>query len=205
MKHLMFVRHGRVDRPEGVYPPEDSITLSAHGANDLRRLQSVLAMFNPDRIVASATRRCRESVAVLCSGSIAPLDYDERLRERVLTQLVGWTSGQIRDAHGQDFLDRLEQGTDRVYLAGEESLPDAADRVMACISAALALTPGRLLVVSHGGPHSWVCCRFFGLDLEALRKFSLYEAHYSLFELTDNGCFQRLLRMNCIETPENRL
>lgn len=204
MKQLMFVRHGRVDRPQGIYAEEDAVALSIAGAAGLARLRPAVAAFAPQRIVVSSVRRCRESAALLCPEPAVPLEYDSRLRERILTQLIGMTSELILAAYGKDFLALLRQGTELVHLPGEESIYEATDRVAVAVRDAVEGVADRVLVVAHGGPHSWLCCRLLGLGPTATRSFSLDEAHYSLFDFSDDGTFLRLCKMNCADAPEER-
>jgi broad specificity phosphatase PhoE len=199
MKYLLFVRHGLVDRTRTIYPDEDDIHLSGAGVAGLERLKAHVERFDPQRVVVSSVRRCQESARVLCRDLKCSVTTDPRLRERVFRSLYGKTAHEIAQIHGASFLDLLNRGSENVTLPGEESLSEAADRVVEAVSDALTAECSRILLVSHGGPHSWLCCYLLKHDLGALRHFTLDEAYASLFEFTDSCEFRRLVRMNGVE------
>ena len=192
---VLFIRHAKTSSPRGVYPTEDLVRLSGNGIYSLRYTKKIVEEFRPEFVIVSPFVRCRETFQHISAVIDCPFEFDSRVRERVIPSLLGMTHKAIARSYGQNLLDNLLIGTERVELPGEETVGEACNRVADCV-ADCAQKGQRVLIVSHGGPHSWLCCNILDLGLEYLRLFTLDPAHASLFEFKPDASLKRIVYMN---------
>ncbi len=182
MKSVMFLKHGQVDRPLGFYADEYQITLSECGHRQIDAARSFVEKFDPQVIITSPLPCTLQTAWGVNANLQVDIIKEEDLRERAFRTLFGMQTQEISRQYGQKFLAELHRGGENVEVIGEEDLLDASQRVKQVFSHYLQeLDADRILFVSHGGPHSWLCCHLFHLPLSRLRLFHLGEACYSKF------------------------
>lgn len=196
----MFIRHGHSVRKAGYYDHENEVLLSAEGMQQAKRVQACFAAFQPDYIVTSPLPRCMQTTDIVIDGYGQQAIHDPRLKERSFASLFNKSFDEIKSSYGQEFLSDLVQCSENINVDKEESIREAQARVVESVIEHLKQTTARIAIVSHGGPHSWLVCHFLGLPLQNIRKFSLGEAHYSLFECEDHG-LKRIISLNTIQDP----
>jgi probable phosphoglycerate mutase len=198
VKHVLFLRHGAVERAANVYDDESLVLLTAAGRAQVCARAEMVRRFDPDCVAVSTVTRCVETFEIVTrgQGGHASVAFDERLRERAFGSLFGKSFSEIAERHGAAIAGLVRSNSELVDLVGEESLPDAQARVVAAVTEHARRCQARLLVVSHGGPHSWLVCWMLGASLAGLRKVHIGEARTSLFEFTDDGEPARIVCLN---------
>ena len=169
MGQLLLVRHGQAS-----WDGEDYDVLSERGHEQGHRLGAALASrgIRPDLVVSGGMRRHRETVenivagAGLDSGSVE-LDpgWDEYDHLSMLAQVPTSFAGDKPTAG--EFQAWMEQATDRWIRGGNaedyhEPFGAFTGRVDAALHRAVGGTRGTTVVVTSGGPISWVCASLLG-------------------------------------------
>ncbi|WP_308169549.1 SixA phosphatase family protein [Acrocarpospora catenulata] len=85
MKTLIVVRHAKAEHTAGVLDFDRSLT--NRGQRNAREAGELLAPFDPDLILASSSRRTRETAELL--GLAAPLELDRDIYEAYADELLG--------------------------------------------------------------------------------------------------------------------
>lgn len=194
-RHLIFARHGDADRSATVYKSELDIGLTARGKAQCAITARALAPVGIQRIISSPLRRALESAAIFSSVLGCDVSVDARLREREFPELYGMTRIEIASTFGPDFAANLARNPDNLSTPTSESLQEARERVLNATSGAVRQNE-RTLLLSHGGPHSWLCSALLGMPLEHHRSISLDAGAYSMFRYDRNGSFVKLLALN---------
>ena len=154
---VLFLRHGAFDHPHEVYPGPFGTGpfgtgLSATGRAEARAASAAVRRFAPDIVFSADSAPAWETAQLATAGTDVTIERPEALRER-----------------------------DPVGLAPDESRATARARVLSFFDELPALRGGkRVLVVGHGGPHSWLVEKALGVDLEDVRRLRW-----------DTGCFSR--------------
>ncbi|MGY5309162.1 histidine phosphatase family protein [Nocardia gipuzkoensis] len=178
---LLFLRHGAPDYPLEVYPDPFKLCLSLEGRSEALAAKMAVRRFAPDVILSSDFARALETAQLACSGIGVEIEPVEALRERVFFQLVGKSFDDVRRELGDGATGVLSGNSDLVELAPDEPYEAARDRVLSFFDTLPERHPGkRVLVISHGGPHSWLLERALGTDLKGVRRLRW-----------DTGCFSR--------------
>jgi probable phosphoglycerate mutase len=176
---LLFLRHGAPDYPHEVYPDPFGMPLSSEGRAEAVAARAAVRRFAPDVIVSSNFASAVETAQLACAG--ADVETVDDLRERVFLQLVGKSFDEIRADLGDRATGILSGNSDLVELAPDESYDAARARALSFFDALPARYGGkRVLVVGHGGPHSWLVERALGVELKGVRR-----------PRWDTGCFSR--------------
>ncbi|WP_197289668.1 histidine phosphatase family protein [Saccharothrix sp. NRRL B-16348] len=178
---VLFLRHGATDHPHEVYPDPFEMGLSAHGRAEARAAGAAVRRFAPDVVFSSDFARAWETAQLATAGLDVTVERVEALRERVFLGLVGKSFDDIRGALGPRAEGILNGNSDLVEIAPDESYEAARARVLSFFDKLPALYGGkRVLVIGHGGPHSWLVARAVGGDLKGVRRLRW-----------DTGCFSR--------------
>lgn len=196
-KLCLFMRHGAYQHSDRYLTPDEG-ALSREGIAQVKQVVDAVRRFKPERLVASNFRRCLDTAALLSPALNLPIAVDSRLGERQFTSLEGLSLDEIRTRFSPAFMTALCEAVECLSLPGEESIEDSERRVAESVAEHLNAVNSRLMVVSHGGPHSWLLCRYLGLPSTAIRSFTLKEAHMSLFEFSRSGKFLRLCGLNML-------
>jgi broad specificity phosphatase PhoE len=179
---VLFIRHGETRRPADVYIHELDVHLTRKGKLQSKSLKALLKQFQPEAIAVSTLPRCVETLNLAISPGKPPVLRDLRLRERAFTPLFGLSFREIACKYGRETEERLRNCGEKLSIQGVESIEEAQERVLKAVLE-LGSRYRRVAVVSHGGPHSWLCCYAFGISLSALRCFHLGFCRYSLFRV----------------------
>ena len=169
MGQLLLVRHGQAS-----WDGEDYDVLSETGHRQGQLLGAALTArgIRPDVLVSGGMRRHRETVENLLSGAglgsigveVDP-GWDEYDHLSMLAQVPTSFAGERPTP--AEFQTWMEQATDR-WIRGEnaedyhEPFGDFTDRVEAALRRAVGGTHGTTVVVTSGGPVSWVCASLLG-------------------------------------------
>jgi broad specificity phosphatase PhoE len=169
MGQVLLVRHGQAS-----WDGDDYDVLSENGHRQGELLGAALAArgVRPDLVVSGGMRRHRETVENLVDGAglgnvSVELDpgWDEYDHLSMLAQVPTSFAGEKPTA--AEFQAWMEQATDR-WIRGENAEdyhePFAAftGRVETALHSAVGGTRGTTVVVTSGGPISWVCASLLG-------------------------------------------
>ena len=169
MGQLLLVRHGQAS-----WDGEDYDVLSERGHEQGQRLGAALAGrgIRPDLVVSGGMRRHRETVENLVDGAgldevSVELDpgWDEYDHLSMLAQVPTAFAGDKPTA--AEFQAWMEQATDR-WIRGanaedyHEPFAAFTARVEEALHRAVGGTRGTTVVVTSGGPISWVCASLLG-------------------------------------------
>lgn len=194
---VLFLRHGEAMVDPDCYADHRTMPLSPFGREQILGTRAAVRRLAPELVIASPLARARESAELLAAALGLELEIDERLRERTFPELYGRTYEQIADRIGTSAAERLRTNSDDVALDGGESLDDADARVQAAIAEISARPERRVLLVSHGGPHGWLCAAAIGAPGPRFgRRVRLDTARMSAFSLDASGALA-LDAMNC--------
>jgi broad specificity phosphatase PhoE len=149
--NLILVRHGETDwnlerRWQGHADP---------GLNDTGRRQAVelaarFASTSVDALYSSDLARARETADVIGESLGLPVSLDPRLREVDVGEWSGLTSLEIEARYPER--DRARRDGATPWTRGESYEAMSARVLRALDEIATAHEPGRVLVITHGGP-----------------------------------------------------
>lgn len=189
---VMFLRHGLPDFPEGRYPDHLLMPLSERGRAEARAARHAVERFDPEVVYTSDMLRAVETAAI-AAPNVRPTTT-EALRERTFPSLYGRTLGEIRETHPSEILAVLRGNSDRWEPSDAETLDEARERVRSFMTKLrLQHDFKRVLIVGHGGPHSWIVEDALGVDLTGSRAMRLDTGCFSLFRLGPSGTEIRYL------------
>lgn len=181
---VMFLRHGAPDYPPGVYPDHFAMGLSAAGRAEAMAARAAVERFAPDAVYTSDFRRAYETAALAAEYSGLEFQRCAALRERVFHSVAGESFDHVRELLGPEAGDVLTGKSDLCELAGEETYEDARRRVLGFFDTVTERHDGqKVLVVGHGGPHSWLLGKALGADLKGVRRLRWDTGHFSRFQL----------------------
>ena len=179
MGQLLLVRHGQAS-----WDGDDYDVLSERGHEQGRRLGAALAAHGvrADRVLSGGMRRHRETVENLLAGAGQPsvsvevdLGWDEYDHVSMLAQVPTAFAGDKPTP--TEFQAWMERATDR-WTRGENAEdyhePFAAftGRVEEALGRAVTGS-GTTLVVTSGGPISWVCATLLGGEADLWSRFNV--------------------------------
>jgi broad specificity phosphatase PhoE len=179
MGQVLLVRHGQAS-----WDGDDYDVLSERGHEQGRRLGAALAArgIRPDNVVSGGMRRHRETVEEILSAArheSVPVEvdpgWDEYDHVSMLAQVPTSFAGEKPTP--AEFQAWMEQATDR-WIRGEyaeayqEPFADFTDRVEAALHRAVGGGAGTTLVVTSGGPISWVAASLLGGGASLWSRFN---------------------------------
>lgn len=135
LKYIYLVRHCEATGQGS------ECNLTEKGKMQARELADFFNSISIERIVCSPYKRAIESCEAIAEEKNIQLEYDDRLKERILSgqDLPDWKNRLY-----QSFLER------DVKLAGGESSNEAAKRGFTVIKEALDSENSNILIVTHG-------------------------------------------------------
>lgn len=204
-RYVLFLRHGAATEIRDHYPADGELALSPRGEAQIRSALGALRAFRPTAVFSSASQRARQSAEIIASELGLEVREDSRLGERCLNCLTGRSLDEIKESYSQEFLTHLLENANGIQVPNEDSVEECSRRVVAAVEEIVSSNESRPLIVSHGGPHSWLCCHYLGLPVSQCKGFFIGEAQFSLFELDAAGRFRRLLAMSSPEIPFGEL
>jgi broad specificity phosphatase PhoE len=146
---LLLVRHAEVARAwRGRCYGQSDMGLSRAGASAVRALAPQLAAWRPDILIHSGLRRARILAEAIARVSGLAHRADPLWQEREFGSWEGRGWAAIYRESG-NAMDGMTDAPAQFRPGGGETTAELAARAHA---AALALPPGRVLVVTHGGP-----------------------------------------------------
>lgn len=185
---VLFLRHGAADVRDDTYPDPRTLGLSAEGRRQVLGVRRGIERLMPELIVSSPFARARETAELLNKNLRLPLELEEGWCERTLSDFYGWSYEEIASQIGAEAAARLRTNGDELDLSGTESLQAASQRVGAALESLLTRPQRLILVVSHGGPHGWICAQALGSPSpRAGRGVELDAGRMSVFELEPDG------------------
>lgn len=194
---LFVMRHGAAAVDDLTYPDHDAMPLSAVGHRQVLAARQAIAALGIERVVTSPFRRCIETAELVTAALSVPLKVDDRLKERTFPAFYGVTYDAIAKEIGAEKADYLRYNSNLVSLPDTEDLPAMRTRVLDAVTEILARPERRTLVVSHGGPHGWLCALALGSDDPATaRRFALGHARLSAFGRRPGTDDLRLISLN---------
>lgn len=174
---LLFVRHGQAATPRDRYPDHAMMGLSLAGVAAAQAARPAVAGFGPGIVFCSPFPRAIETARLLAPDR--EIVIREELAERVFPEFYGIQWDEIAQRHGHELCDRLRHAPDTLERPGVPALDWWRDRLMRC-SEELRHAHDRVLVVAHGGPHSWLIAEILGVPLSHHRRVSLDKCKGSL-------------------------
>jgi probable phosphoglycerate mutase len=166
---------------------------------------STLSNFNADRLVVSPFRRARQSAEIVAEFTGLTPQVEEGLGERYFQSLAGQSYDELRRTHSDDFVDRLLSRSETIDVDGEETLEIACQRILSTMKTIIHGSNKRTIVVSHGGPHSWLLNSYIGMSLDRKLGIGLGPSHFSVFTYRANADFSSVLGINLASWDESIL
>jgi len=203
-KAVLWVRHGlAVGPPEPVYPRDDQIAMTEQGINQVLALRREISLYRPTSLISSPSARAIQTAELLASPLGIEVRQDWRLRGRRMTSLEGSTLTDLRSRLGDDFVSLLVSRGEEIAADGEETVGEAQARVTESVAEAVRAAPpgGRIVLISHEGPHNWACAAYVGASLSAFRDFALDHGRMSLMLFGETNEFVTILAMNTQHLP----
>ena len=191
---FLFVRHGQANDGGEVYIDDAGRSLTDSGHRDAEVIASESLSFGAELIVSSPMTRARQTAAYFEKTNNLKATIEDALAERHFGSLEGMSRSAVVKLHGVNALRMLETASERLELSGEESFRDAQRRVVALFSELVSNHVNRIIVISHGGPHSWLLGHLLSVPKKRIRMFQLDEGHHSLFVLKSRGNNIELLK-----------
>jgi broad specificity phosphatase PhoE len=204
-KVCVFLRHGSCDLDAERYQLPEDVGLSSHGRAEMTATASTLCNFNADRLVVSPFRRARESADIVAALTGVTPEVEQGLSERYFESLGSQKYDELRRIHNDDFVDRLLSKSETIDIDGEETLEQACQRVLSTMRSIIHRSTKRTIVVSHGGPHSWLLRSYIGTSLDRNLGIGLSPSHFTVFTYRANGDFSSVLGINLASWDESIL
>jgi broad specificity phosphatase PhoE/predicted kinase len=195
-KYCMFVRHGECELNGDEYQAQEDVHLSAQGKAQTRQVALAIKAFQPEVLIASPFTRARETAEILSQELNLEVIFQDGLRERHFKSLAGKTYLEIEKIYSSDFLHNLLHQSNYLELPEEETIGQAQMRVVNAIEKIMRGEKQRVVIVSHGGPHSWLCAHYLGTPLAQLRAYMLNPGHFTIFEFDEYAVFRYMRTMN---------
>ena len=177
--HVDLLRHGDTGRRGFRGHLDDPLT-----PEGWQQMQRAVAGGQWDAIVASPLQRCAAFARELADVRGLPLRLDTRWREYHFGDWQDLPLETLAQQQG-DALARFWADPAAHPPPGAETFAHFAGRVQTAMEA-VADEPGRVLVVTHGGPIRWLRCRAAG-DTPA-RMSAIEVAHASLHRVSWAAC-----------------
>ncbi len=200
-RFVLFLRHGQALNHPNIFLSDQEKKLSSLGEYQAISIASTINLFNPDIIFCSPSLRAVMTAQLACKSLNKEIHLRQNLTERSFPMLYGKTRREISLEFSPEIADQLDSCSDRINIFGSETLLDAQQRVLQEMQYILTHKDKKILIVSHGGPHSWLCCYYLGLDISCNRNFFLSEGHISLFQFDCNAVFKRIVCINAMKFP----
>lgn len=197
-KLCVFMRHGTCTLSTDEFRREEDIHLSPEGRAQTRSAARELSSFRPQLIVSSTLTRARESAEIVSQELHMPVSYFSELAERRFLCLEGKQHAEIQSEYSPSFLNNLLHRSETLQIPGEEESAEAQARVIKVVGELMKGSATRVVVLSHGGLHGFLCCGYLQVPIEHCRKLTLDCAHFSVFEFSKDGIFSRLRRLNTL-------
>lgn len=184
---LAVLRHAEAVQSATGYLHDEERVLTPAGRRQAVALRPAIARFRPDRVWYSDQRRAAETWALACPAAPLPATPDPGLGERRMRSLEGLSLTQIADRLGPERTRLAQAQRGLADVPGEESVRQASERVVASVArivaAATETGAERLLIVSHGGPSSWLLCHLLRLSVEQCVLFRHAPARFHVVRL----------------------
>lgn len=197
MTHFVIVRHGETlwNRDQRIQGQRNSALspvgeMQAHAT--ARRLRDAAC----DRLVSSDLGRTVQTAQPIAAETGLPLETDRRVRERCFGVFEGMTRDEIQSQHALAFA-RWQTRDPDYAMQGGESLNRLCNRVRECLESIATETPGKVIVVTHGGVLDAVYRIAANLALDAPRTWQLLNSSINEIEI-DAGRW-RLLEWGYVE------
>ncbi len=204
-KLCIFLRHGSCHLDSERYQLPEDVELSPLGRAEMAATASTLSNFNADRLVVSPFRRARESAEIVAEFTGLTPEVEAGLGERYFRSLASHSYDELRRIHNDDFVDRLLSRSETIDIDGEETLESACQRILSTMKTILDNSSKRIIVVSHGGPHSWLLNSYIGMSLDRKLGIGLGPSHFSVFTYRASGEFSSVLGINLASWDESIL
>jgi alpha-ribazole phosphatase len=185
--HVDLLRHGDTGRHGFRGQLDDPLT-----ADGWQQMRHAVAGGQWDAIVASPLQRCAAFARELASLRGLPLRLEADWREYHFGDWQDMPLETLAQAQG-DALARFWADPAAFPPPGAETFADFSARVQAAVDA-VTREPGRVLVVTHGGPIRWLRCLEAGEG--PARMSAIGVAHASLHRLAI-GSRVDLARTSC--------
>jgi len=197
-KYCMFVRHGECDLNADEYQAQEDIHLSDKGKAQTKQVALAVKAFRPELLIASSFTRARETAEILSQEVNLEIIFQESLRERHFNFLARKTYVEIETNYSTDFLYKLLYRSENLTIQGEETIEQAQMRVVNTVEEIMRGEERRIVIISHGGPHSWLCAHYLGTPLAQLRAYMLNPGHFTIFEFDEYAVFRCIRTMNAL-------
>jgi len=197
-KVCIFLRHGECGYDSNIYQSQKNITLTKNGIAEIKIISERIKKLEPEIIYVSPFIRTVQSAEIIITKINISVVEKDGLMERYFESIADTSYTNLRKLFSNKFVELLIKNSDKLNIEGEETLLNAQKRVTNCIKEIMCQKYNRILVISHGGPHSWLCCDNFNTQLKRNRIFKLATGHASLFEYNSLGNFQSIISLNSL-------
>lgn len=198
-KYCIFIRHGKCSYNKDKYESPDEVLLTNDGIIEIKKILNQIKIFKPEIIYTSPIKRAFESASIIKMNIGIELKIVEDLKERYFNIIKGMSYEDIKKNYSNKILNKLLTNSESLNLPGEETIKKAQLRVTRCITRILIQNYNRFIIVSHGGPHSWLCCHLLNIPLKECRIFTLNTGHFSIFKFSNKLNFLKLITLNSLK------
>lgn len=181
MTTILFVRHGEVDNPEGIfYGRAPGFVMSQTGKNQIKKLAQKLTPQNITKIFTSPQPRTWQTARILKTAIKVPVKEDSRLDE-----LASPLAGKIS-------FDQLHTGEIKLYSHQHTSQGGETEIQIASRMFNFAKDIGQkyqhqtIIAVSHGDPIQFLTAKITGIPLKVrtIRQKAPYPNLASITSIT---------------------
>ena len=193
-KRILLMRHGAtVATRQHRFDGSTDKPLTAEGARQVRPLASAVAEFDPQAVLCSPLKRCRQTASFLLPSPAPPITFASDLREMDFGKWEGKRLDEINLAAPAQ-LKRLMRLDPSLTPEGGESVGAFLERVQSIAEAIGSARAERLLVITHGGVLRALLCTFLHLPIRrCFYSFDIAPAARVEIELFTTGAVMRSL------------
>ncbi|MBC8348524.1 MAG: histidine phosphatase family protein [Verrucomicrobia bacterium] len=185
---ITLVRHGETEwNVSGRWQGHADAPLTIHGQTQARALGERFRDATFDACYTSDLGRAVHTSKLIADPSAMDFEIDERLRERGLGIMQGFTTAEMLDQCPDVYESFRNNGPDYLIPEGE-SFRQFNERCVNAIEEFSIRHSGKsILVVTHGGVLGAIFRHVIGLSLDSPRRYALLNCSVNVIEKKDGG------------------
>jgi broad specificity phosphatase PhoE len=201
---VALLRHTETETSD-VYPTDQQTILSAAGREAAVALQPAVAAYAPDQVWRSELRRAAQTWNLAGARTALRPRVHPGLNERHFRSLEGLTRAEIAARVGTEQTEVARRAPELFDPPGEESIDEARVRLVAAtteiVQEAAVHAARRILIVTHGGPSSWLLCHLLNRPLVENRMFRHDQGRFHLIAVDADLELLQIAALNSADLP----